>query len=156
MLNKIFFLLLLFSISNFLYCQPIEMLVGKNSIHIGNYYNNLFSKKQNPYYKTNSSTDKFGDLVLEASFSIYDQEYYKCLYIWTKFRRINGIEFCYMQTITGDIKYANSHLEYIKDNYADMGDGTWELPKEYENQPRRTVKFTKTDKYFTLVYEWDS
>ena len=119
---------------------PIKMLIYKSSNEVEEYFNELFSKKSNPYYKVEKSVNDNGDLILTAEFSIDDESYYKSLGVSTVFIRGNGKEICHTQLIWGNREYAYDYLSYIKDNFIKKRENTWEMPVPENSRLTYTIE----------------
>lgn len=105
----------------------IELLVAKEEKEVRKYLDSLFSLKTNEYYKIETDFSSDGSLILQADFSLMDQEYYTCLNITCIFFRVNGIERCVQQVIMGNTKYGVNNVAYLKDNFTLKDGNRWEM-----------------------------
>ena len=106
-------------------------------------------------YKADRTVAYNGDLILSFDYLIKDEHIYGCYLITLKFMRVNGKEICIYQIISGSIQYAESHLNYIKDNFKYIS------PKEFELEFNSTFKITASferdegehSPSFRIIYE---
>jgi hypothetical protein len=124
--------------------EVIPVLIGKPESVVVKYMDSLNSLKNNPYYRISRSTNSFGDLQLTSSFSMADQSFYKCLSLIFIFQRIKGTEICSQQFFYGDAQYASYNLNYIKDNFKQVGD-KWEYPFYNIPEYKIVAEYTKKD-----------
>lgn len=155
-MKKTFLLISLFLIylPNF-YSQikNVEILVTKTDIEISNYLDSLFSLKQNPSYEIEKDITNNGSMIFKASFSLVDEDFYKCTSIFFVFERIKGVEFCVKQVVSGHVEYASSHLNLIKDNFVSISEGLWEKPLNEDNSIKIIAKLKRESNFFTIVYQ---
>ncbi len=133
--------------------KQIDILIGQTDSAVTNYFNDLIKLRPNPAYKIEKNFTKNGNLNLTLKFSLYDEEFFSCSEVSTSFARINGKELCFVQFVSGEIKFAENYLSYIKDNFKKAGDGIWE--KINENEGFKIVAtFTKVGlDYFMLSFQ---
>jgi hypothetical protein len=115
------------SFSQISYVKP---LVGLKKNEVEKYFDSLNRLKNNSEYKILRDVNTYGDLILSVDFAVEDGDFYKCYYIATTFERVtqSGNEICVSQYISGDTKYAEPTLAFIKDNFQSIGKGKWQRP----------------------------
>lgn len=136
----------------------IKIVLGQTDKQVTNYSDSLFSLKSNPYYKVDRSVTDYGDLMLITDFALADEAYYQCLTMITVFDRVQGVEYCVKQVIDGSVKYAQSNLAYIKDNFKFVSDGKWEKPFAGDFNAKIVATFKRDDtnpKYPTYVITYE-
>ena len=94
-----------------------QLCSGTGIAAAADYLDSLNGLKNNPYYKIEKDISQDGNLILKSGFSIYDEQFYTCLSIWTVFNRFEGTEICVNQRFFGGVEYAQSNLSFIKDNF---------------------------------------
>ena len=131
----------------------VDILVAKNSERITSYLDSLNHLKSNPYYKIEKDVSPEGSLILKSEYAISDQEFYKCLSVSFLFKRIKGEEFCIRQLVMGYTRYADTYLNYLKDNFTTITPGTWQYV--YPSGELKVVaEFVKKDDgFFYITYD---
>lgn len=133
--------------------DSLYVLVGETDRVVIDYFKYLNDQKPNEYFEIKRSTSDWGDLELSADFGIFDQPFFKCLWIFTRFERVNKNEICTGQIIYGKIEYADFFLAFIKDNYRFVRDNTWETEFNRSAIPAKVVaEFKKFDDGFALAF----
>lgn len=160
-MKKSIILMILFFSSYSSYCQidHIEILMIKTDMEVRDYLDSLNRLKYNSYFKIDKSFAANGDLILTCHFAMADQPYYKCTMIMTKFRRENGIEFCISQVILGEEQYAQSNLDFIKDNFTYVSSSNWVKPYAPNNPLKIDASFERKDgnyPVYVITYELDN
>lgn len=133
----------------------IDILIGAPETQVISYMDSLNKLKPNPSYKIERSVTKDGSLQLSSNYALADQEFYNCLSIVFVFKRTNGAEFCSQQVITGFPKYAESNLNFVKDNFTYITTNAWQKTSYqpgYTLQARFGVIEGKNDNYYYLNY----
>lgn len=155
MRKQIFVILpLFFFIKGFSQIDNMRIFLGSNDVQVSNYFDSLNSLKPNPAYKIEKGLTADGDLTLKVDFSIYDEQFYKCLAIWAIFQRVNGTEYCSKQLILGSSEYAEYNLAFIKDNFKRVSDNSWEYIPENTNYKYVATLEVKSGDYpsYSILY----
>ena len=133
----------------------IRIMVGELEPAVINYLDSLNKLKTNKYYKIERDITNNGDLMLQCSYSIYDEDFYRCSDILLVFQRFsNGEEVCITQDVLGATKYAASQLNYIKDNFNLVAEGRWE--RNFLNKYKIVATFERKASEFpsySIIYE---
>jgi hypothetical protein len=146
-MKRILFLLLSVCLSHLAFAQikKVQILIEHTDSSVLNYFTYLFNLRNNKYYQTEKSITKDGDLVLQASFSISDQEFYTCSGVTAIFFRKDAKEYCIQQVVWGNEKYIYPNIAYIKDNFVSLSNNTWE--KQIDSSSNK-IKASITSKTF--------
>ncbi len=134
--------------------EHLEILIPKEENYVSKYIDSLFSLKSNRNYKIEKDVTKKGELIYKVSFSLLDEDFYKCRSIFFVFERTNGVEYCFRQFIFGSSEFAQYHLNYIKDNFKSLSNGLWETSISNDDSIKLSAKFERTeDNLFNVTYE---
>ena len=127
-MKKLLTLLILVISSTVLYAQektPVKLLIGEDLNSVTVYFQELMNivKKRNVVLKEEVTSSGDLQLVFHAS---NGDKLINCQIITLVFKRINKIEYCQKQTITGfSDASANVNLKYLKDNFEHMERNTY-------------------------------
>ncbi len=134
--------------------EVMDILIGSTEGSVINYLDSLNGLRPAPGYKIERAITKSGNLQLSTSYSLADQDFYKCLNLVFVFTRIDGMEFCSQQVLSGHPKKAESNLNFVKDNFTLVAPNTWEKPYRpgYKLQATFGLVEAKEEKYYYLNY----
>lgn len=118
--------LLFYSFNSFSQLSYFPVLIGHDDKEIISYLDSLNHLKSNPYYLVKRTVSDNGSLILRNDFSISDEPYYTCSGVWAKFVRVEGEELCVKHSLLGSAEYVYKNLNYIKDNFKQVDNNTWE------------------------------
>ena len=96
------------------------------------------------------------EMLLVADFAFADQDFYTCTSLMARFQRVDGVEVCIKQAITGSKRFAQQHLAFIKDNFKFVSNGQWERPYGNDIPLKVIATFEKEDGEdpgFFITYE---
>ena len=124
------FLFILFNTQYLLGQSHVDVLIGKSETEVRSYLQTLINKSQySSSLQIKQTADDGGDMVLNLDLPSNEQEKFGFFSIITKFVRIDGKEFCYVENILGSQDYAEVNLSFIKDNYVYIESGKWKQSK---------------------------
>lgn len=134
----------------------IDIKLGTSDTAVIKFLDSLNRLKPNRHFKIKKDVTVDGSLTIEGLFSPDDESYYGCQVVMFIFLRSNGNEICMKQAIIGTSEYAQSNLNFVKDNFKYLAPGIWE--KNTDSFLLFKVKATFERKNtqpstFTLTYE---
>jgi hypothetical protein len=147
---KLTLLFLLFSLLGFSQVGHLKILLGENEENVTHYLDSLNALVSNPEYKIEKGVADDGDLTLTCNYSIYDEDKYSITMLMLVFQRTRGQEVCTNQRFMGDIKYAQTNLSFIKDNFSKVSDNKWTLPYEKNVKYNIVATFKKIESDFPV------
>jgi hypothetical protein len=92
-------------------------LLGNTEAEVSTYLNYLNGLKPNPFFNIEKSFSPFGDLKLKCNFPLIDDSFFNCTEIVCIFHRLNGIDYCYTEDVIMPKEYAQSNINFVKDNF---------------------------------------
>lgn len=151
-MKKIIIILCLF-LTNICFGQldHMPLMVGNTDIEVIHYLDSLNKLKANPYYKVIKDMTPDGELMLRAEYSLYDEEFYTCLYVRYDFMTV-GVdkEICVGQMVMGHVEYAENNMRYVRQNFKNTSSGHWERPVKSGAPYKITVDFERKEGQYPM------
>lgn len=102
------------------------MMVCKSDSIIDRYMDSINRIKG---YKMEKTLSNSGDIIYKEIIDLPDQSYYTCYAMFFRFFRFDGYNLCKREDILGTTSYVMPNVNYIKDNFTQQDDSTWEIIK---------------------------
>ena len=143
-----------FVLNSYSQLKNMNLLLGKSDQEVINYLDSLNGLKNNPYVKIKRDITNDGDLILKDDFALSDESYYTCYGVMLVFKRVGEKEICVRQLVIGSTEYADSNMDFLKDNFEHVGDDKWKMI--WNDKLQVTAKFERKEAdYPSYVITYD-